>query len=151
MAFICINLSTCMTLTRSLNVQQQDCSYFPLDELNHLNQRKQIKTQTISENQILTVQKSENQKGLQVSNKREAELQIRCPLTEPFKSDILCRRTTSHERPSPILSKDLISISSYCLSYNSYDASLENLVLDQLKIPYLILSLFSSLVCLILY
>ena len=66
---------------------------------------------------------------------KEAELQIHCPLTEPFKSDVLCRRTTSHEGPSPILSKDLISISPYCLSYNSYDASLENLVLDQLKIP----------------
>ena len=81
----------------------------------------------------------------------KAELQIYCLLTEPFKSDVLCRWTTSHEGPSSILSKDLISISPYCLSYNSYDGSLENLVLDQLKIPLLILSLFSSLVCLILY
>ena len=35
--------------------------------------------------------------------------------------------------------------------YNSYNVSSENLVLDQLIIPKLIFSLFSSLVCLILY
>ena len=35
-------------------------------------------------------------------------------------------------------SKDLISNSPYCLPYNSYDVSLENLVLKQLIIPLLI-------------
>ena len=35
-------------------------------------------------------------------------------------------------------SKDLISNSPYCLPYNSYDVSLENLVLEQLIIPLLI-------------
>ena len=37
-----------------------------------------------------------------------------------------------------IHSKDLISNSPYCLPYNSYDVSLENLVLEQLIIPLLI-------------
>ena len=32
------------------------------------------------------------------------------------------------------LSQDLISNSPYCLPYNTYDLSLENLVLDQLRI-----------------
>ena len=35
-------------------------------------------------------------------------------------------------------SQDLISNSPPCLTYNSHDASLENLVLDQLVIPLLI-------------
>ena len=35
-------------------------------------------------------------------------------------------------------SKDLIDNSPYCLPYNSYDVSLENLVLEQLIIPLLI-------------
>ena len=35
-------------------------------------------------------------------------------------------------------SKDLIGNSPYCLPYNSYDVSLENLVLEQLIIPLLI-------------
>ena len=34
--------------------------------------------------------------------------------------------------------QDLISNSPYCLSYNSYDVSSENLVLNHLIIPYLI-------------
>ena len=34
--------------------------------------------------------------------------------------------------------KDLISNFPYCLPYNSYDVSLENLVLEQLIIPLLI-------------
>ena len=39
----------------------------------------------------------------------------------------------------------------YYQPYNSYNVSSENLVLNQLIIPKLIFSLFSSLVCLILY
>ena len=39
----------------------------------------------------------------------------------------------------------------YCLLYNSYNVSLENLVLDHLIIPQLIFFLFSSLVCWMLY
>ena len=35
----------------------------------------------------------------------------------------------------PFHSQDLISNSPYCLPYNSYDVSSENLVLDQLIIP----------------
>ena len=46
--------------------------------------------------------------------------------------------------------KDLIRNSPYCLPYNSYDVTLENLVLDLLIIPKFMFSLFSSLVCLIL-
>ena len=37
----------------------------------------------------------------------------------------------------PFHFKDLITNSPSCLSYNSYDVSLENLVLDQLTIPQL--------------
>ena len=37
-----------------------------------------------------------------------------------------------------LLTKDLISNFPYCLPYNSYDVSLENLVLEQLIIPLLI-------------
>ena len=47
--------------------------------------------------------------------------------------------------PLPFLSQDLIS-SPYCLPYNSYDVSLENLVMHQLMI-YWYFSLFSSLDC----
>ena len=36
---------------------------------------------------------------------------------------------------NPFHSQDLISNSPYYLSYNSYDVSSENLVLDQLRIP----------------
>ena len=35
----------------------------------------------------------------------------------------------------PLNSQDLLSNSPYCLPYNSYDVSLENLVFDQLIIP----------------
>ena len=35
----------------------------------------------------------------------------------------------------PFYSQDLSRNSPYCLLYNSHDASLENLVLNQLKIP----------------
>ena len=38
----------------------------------------------------------------------------------------------------PLNSQDLISNSLYCLLYNSYDVSLENLELDQPIIPKLI-------------
>ena len=34
--------------------------------------------------------------------------------------------------------QDLSSNSLYCLTYNSFNVNLENLILDQLKIPYLI-------------
>ena len=47
---------------------------------------------------------------------------------------------------------DKIRNSPYCQPYNSYNVSLENLVLDQLIIPNLIFfSLFSSLTSLIFY
>ena len=39
-----------------------------------------------------------------------------------------------------IPSEDLISNSFYCLTYNSYDVNLENLVLDPLIIPQLMFS-----------
>ena len=39
---------------------------------------------------------------------------------------------------NPFHFQDLISNSPYYLPYNSYDVSLENLVLDQLIIPWLI-------------
>ena len=45
----------------------------------------------------------------------------------------------------------LISNSPYCLPHDSYDVSLENFVLDQPRIPYRYLFLFSSLVRLILW
>ena len=41
---------------------------------------------------------------------------------------------------------DQICNSPYCQPYNSYKVSLENFVLDQLIIPKLIFSLFSSLI-----
>ena len=44
-----------------------------------------------------------------------------------------------------------ISNSLYSLWYNSYDVSSENLVSDQLVIPKWYFSLYSSLVCLMLY
>ena len=37
--------------------------------------------------------------------------------------------------PLPLSAQNLISNSPYCLLYNSYDASSENLVLDQLENP----------------
>ena len=37
--------------------------------------------------------------------------------------------------PLPFTARDLITNSPYCLLYNSYDASSENLVLDQLENP----------------
>ena len=43
----------------------------------------------------------------------------------------------------PLNSQDLISNSPYCLLYNSYDVSLENLELDQPIIPKLIFFLYS--------
>ena len=47
-------------------------------------------------------------------------------------------------------SHDLISNSLYCLTYNSFDVNLENLVLDQLIIPNWYFTSLSSHVCLIL-
>ena len=41
-------------------------------------------------------------------------------------------------------SLDLISNSPYCLSYNSYDVSLENLVLDQPTVPLIFFSVLIS-------
>ena len=49
------------------------------------------------------------------------------------------------------LTPDQICNSPYCQPYNSYSVSSKNLVLDQLIIPKLIFSLFSSLIWLILY
>ena len=57
---------------------------------------------------------------------------------------LLCKKLVK------VNSQDLISNPSYCLPHSSCDVSLENLLLDQLRIPKLIFSLFSSLVCLIL-
>ena len=51
----------------------------------------------------------------------------------------------------PLNSQDLISNSPYCLLYSSCNVSLENLVLDQLIIPWLTFFFFLLLVCLILY
>ena len=50
-----------------------------------------------------------------------------------------------------LYSQDLICNSPYYLPYNSYHVNLENLGLGQLKSPNCYFSLFSSLVCLILY
>ena len=46
---------------------------------------------------------------------------------------------------------DLTCNSPYCMPFNAYDVSSENLVLDQVIIHSLIFSLFSSLICLMLY
>ena len=51
----------------------------------------------------------------------------------------------------PNKSQDLITNSTYCLPNDSHYVSLENLVSDQLVIPKLIFSLFSLLICMILY
>ena len=52
----------------------------------------------------------------------------------------------------PFHFQDLISNSPYCLPYNSYDVSSENVVLNHLIILYLIFFFTSSsLVCLILF
>ena len=48
----------------------------------------------------------------------------------------------------PFHSQDLITLSPYCLQYNSYGVSLENLVLDQLIIPKLVF-FFSLITCLL--
>ena len=48
----------------------------------------------------------------------------------------------------PSNSQDLICDSPYCLPYSSFDFSLENLVLDQLIIPYLIF-FFILIACLL--
>ena len=45
------------------------------------------------------------------------------------------KKDLGHGLNSPFHSQDLISNSPPCLTYNSHDASLENLVLDQLVIP----------------
>ena len=60
-----------------------------------------------------------------------------------WESSVVAWRTIS-----PFHSHDHISNSPYCLSYNSHDVILENLVLDQLISPNWYFSLFSSLVCL---
>ena len=56
-----------------------------------------------------------------------------------------------HNFCQPFHSQDLLSNSPYCLPYNSYDVSSKNLVLDQLKSANWSFSLFTLLVCLILY
>ena len=53
--------------------------------------------------------------------------------------------------PQPFHYQELIINSPYYLPQNSYDVSLENLVLDQLKSPNRYFSLLSSLVCLTLH
>ena len=45
------------------------------------------------------------------------------------------RLSQKGEIPKPFNSQDLISNSPYCLPYNSYNVSLENLELDQPIIP----------------
>ena len=50
----------------------------------------------------------------------------------------------------PFQFQDLISNTPYTLPHNSYDISLENLVLDQLKFSDRYFSIFSPLVCLVL-
>ena len=42
----------------------------------------------------------------------------------------------------PFNPQDILSNSRYCLPYNSYEASLENLLLDQLVIPLIVFFLF---------
>ena len=46
---------------------------------------------------------------------------------------------------STLRSHDLMNNSPYCLPYNSYDVSSENLVLDELKIPPVDIFLYSCL------
>ena len=58
------------------------------------------------------------------------------------------KKDLGHGLNSPFHSQDLISNSPPCLTYNSRDASLENLVLDQLAIPLLIF-LFILITCLL--
>ena len=73
--------------------------------------------------------------------------------------DITTTTLCSHQRGLVLIlanpfnshSQDLISNSPYFLPHRSYHVSSENLVLDQLKSPWLKFSLFSLLVCLILY
>ena len=57
------------------------------------------------------------------------------------------RQKLSQTGFKPFNPQDLSSNSPYCLPYNSYDVSLEGLLLDQPIIPLLIFSLFSSLDC----
>ena len=45
------------------------------------------------------------------------------------------RLVRTYQNTEPSNSQDLISTSPYCLLYNSYDVSLENLELDELIIP----------------
>ena len=57
------------------------------------------------------------------------------------------RQKLSQTGFKPFNPHGLSSNSPYYLPYNSYDFSLEGLLLDQLTIPLLIFSLFSSLDC----
>ena len=57
------------------------------------------------------------------------------------------RQKLSQTGFKPFIPLDLSSNSPYYLPYNSYDVSLEGLLLDQPIIPLLIFSLFSSLYC----
>ena len=65
------------------------------------------------------------------------------------KCDCKSQNLSAEPRP-PLHSQDLFSNSPYCLQYN-YDVGLQNLVLDQLLPPKWYYSLFSLVVCLILY
>ena len=53
--------------------------------------------------------------------------------------EILSKETIKIPSPQSFHSKDIICSSPYCLPYNSQDISLENLVLDQLIVPKLII------------
>ena len=57
--------------------------------------------------------------------------------------DIIYTNLLKHYSIYPFNSRDLISKSPYCLPHSfSFDVSLENLVLDQLVIPYLMVFFF---------
>ena len=89
-----------------------------------------------------------------IKNKRvacEAQLSVPLVLLQHFHifCDLLCYRPMAkwnllvfHDKKSKMLwtlfnSQDLISNSFYCQPYSSCDVILENLLLDQLRIPYL--------------
>ena len=68
---------------------------------------------------------------------KEGQLGITALQTRKWKSVILKERSlkTITLPTWPFNYQNLIGNSPYCLSYSSYDGSLENLVLDQLMIP----------------
>ena len=75
---------------------------------------------------------------------------VRARKIQPQNNPCLCHVSVGQNRPAhwrylfteafflPFDSHNLISNSLYCLTYNSFDVNLENLVLDQLIIPWLI-------------